>query len=415
MKQKTGFTLVELLLVVGILGVLTTVTVLLVNPVEFLKQSRDAVRISDLRATNDALNLIQVYNPSALGSPDNIIYVSLPSATSPSCDPSLPTPPGGWSYNCETEADYRRVDGNGWIPVNFTSLSIGSPLSALPIDPINTATDGLYYTFVKGSWELNAQMESLAYNDGGEKNVVGGDGGDTNLLYELGSKLTNVPTEVNDRSSAGAPQGITFDAVSTYKANSITSLTWSHTVGTGSNKLLVVGISFWANPEKLINSVTYNGVPLTKSGSVWGGSGGETVHIWYLVNPPTGTANIVINFSAAASPVAGATSWFGVNQTTPLGTFISAFNAAGNTLATVNVTSAANEVVHDVVSYGKQTTPSHTIGAGQTQKWSDATSDGNYASGAGSTELGASTVTMSWTFGATYRWAIGAVNIKPAP
>src|SRR3989344_6751548 len=210
MKRKSGFTLIELLLVVGVLGVILTVTVLLINPIEFLKQSRDAVRISDLRATNDALNLIQVYNPSALGSPDNIIYVSLPSATSPSCDPSLPTPPGGWSYNCETEADYRRVDGNGWIPVNFTSLSIGSPLSALPIDPINTATDGLYYTFVKGSWELNAQMESLAYNDGGEKNVVGGDGGDTNLLYELGSKLTNVPIEVNDRSSAGAPQGITF-------------------------------------------------------------------------------------------------------------------------------------------------------------------------------------------------------------
>src|SRR3989304_9181796 len=127
MKRKSGFTLIELLLVVGVLGVILTVTVLLINPIEFLKQSRDATRISDLRATNDALNLVQVYNPSALGVPDNIIYVSLPSATAPDCDPSLPPPPFPWSYECKTQADYRKVDGSGWIPVDFNSVSTVPP------------------------------------------------------------------------------------------------------------------------------------------------------------------------------------------------------------------------------------------------------------------------------------------------
>ena len=416
MKRKSGFTLIELLLVVGVLGVILTVTVLLINPIEFLKQSRDATRISDLRATNDALNLVQVYNPSALGVPDNIIYVSLPSATSPNCDPSLPTPPGGWSYNCETQADYRKVNSSGWIPVDFTSIPNGSPLSVLPVDPTNTPADGLYYTFVKGSWELNARMESLAYNDGGAKNAAGNDGGDTDLLYEIGTKFTNVPTIINDRLNSGATTGIVPDSTSTYKSNSTTGLTWLHTVGSDSNRLLLVGISFWSNPEKIVNSVTYNGVSLVKSGSVWGGSGGETVNIWYLVNPPTGTFNIIASFSGAVAPVGGATSWSGVNQTTPLGAFASAFSATTTNPATVNIPSAVGEIVQDTVSYGKQTTTDHTVGSGQTQKWSDATSDGSlYASGAGSVEPGASTTTMSWTFGIVYRWAIGAVSIKPAP
>src|SRR3989344_1369780 len=414
MKRKSGFTLIELLLVVGVLGVILTVTVLLINPIEFLKQSRDATRISYLRATNDALNLVQVYNPSALGIPDNIIYVSLPSATSPNCDPSLPTPPGGWSYNCETQADYRKVNSSGWIPVDFTSIPNGSPLSVLPVDPTNTPADGLYYTFVKGSWELNARMESLAYNDGGAKNAAGNDGGDTNLLYEIGTKFTNVPTIINDRLSGGSTTGIVSDSTSTYKSNNTTNLTWLHTVGSGSNRLLLVGISFWSNPEKLVNSVTYNGVSLVKSGSVWsGGTIGETVNIWHLVNPPTGTFNIVASFSGAVAPVGGATSWSGVNQTTPLGTFASAYNTG--TLATVNISSAVGEIVQDTVSYSNTAT-NHTVGAGQTPKWSDATTDGGlYAAGAGSIESGASVTTMSWTFGASYRWAIGAVSIKPAP
>src|SRR3989344_6127875 len=204
MKRKSGFTLIELVLVVGVVGILATVTVLLINPVEFLKQGRDARRIAELRTVNDALGVVQFYKPSALGIPDDIIYVSIPSATAPDCDPSLPPPPFPWSYECKTQADYRKVDGSGWIPVDFNSVSTVPPLGVLPVDSINVAEDGLYYTYVKGSWELNAMMESIAYNDGGEKNVVGNDGGDTNLLFEIGTELTNVPVEINDRLGTGA-------------------------------------------------------------------------------------------------------------------------------------------------------------------------------------------------------------------
>ena len=47
MRMKKGFTLVELLIVIGIVAILATIVVLVINPVELLKESRDSRRLSD--------------------------------------------------------------------------------------------------------------------------------------------------------------------------------------------------------------------------------------------------------------------------------------------------------------------------------------------------------------------------------
>jgi len=56
-RQAVGFTLVELLLVVAILGILATGFIIIINPPEQLKNSRDARRKSDLRQIQSALEL----------------------------------------------------------------------------------------------------------------------------------------------------------------------------------------------------------------------------------------------------------------------------------------------------------------------------------------------------------------------
>ncbi|MEI7765624.1 MAG: prepilin-type N-terminal cleavage/methylation domain-containing protein, partial [bacterium] len=65
-NQKTkGFTLLELLIVVAIIGVLSVALVMVLNPSEMLKKSRDAQRISDLTALKKAIEIYKTNIPSA--------------------------------------------------------------------------------------------------------------------------------------------------------------------------------------------------------------------------------------------------------------------------------------------------------------------------------------------------------------
>ena len=204
---------------------------------------------------------------------------------------------------------------------------------------------------------------------------------------------------------------IAVDAVSTGDTQPA-SLTISHTTGSGTNRLMLVGISFVNDEMETVTSVTYNGVALTWVGT--GANGDDArMEIWRLIAPPTGTYNVVITFSAPLrrAAVAGVMTFTGVHQTTPLGTFVSAVGNASP--ATVNVTSAANELVFDTVACESCT--SFTVGPSQTQRWNLSAPDGpRLTPGAGSTELGAVSVTMSWTQGFADYWAIGGVSIKPA-
>lgn len=205
-KQSSGFTLLELLIVIGILAVLSAVTVLVINPVEFLKKARDSTRLSDIQNINSAVLLFQVDNSSASLGASSTVYVSLVDASSTCSNSGLPSLPSGWTYNCVTTADdLQKVDGNGWIPLNFQSMAMGSPFSVLPVDPKNTTSTGLYYTYTPGgSWELTAAMESDKYK--GEGSAAGEDGGDHNFNFETGTSLNLTPSPVQARAEDSSLQ-----------------------------------------------------------------------------------------------------------------------------------------------------------------------------------------------------------------
>ena len=212
----------------------------------------------------------------------------------------------------------------------------------------------------------------------------------------------------------GGIGAVTLDAVSSVTDDGVNPLTFSHTVGTGSNRLLLVGVS-WAisgeDPQDIL-SVTYGGSPMTEVDYMEGGQN-RRVAIYSLVAPVSGTANVVITFTDLVNPVAGAVSFTGVDQSTPLGTANTANGGQdGTTEATVNVDTEAGDLAFAVVAAGS--TP--TVGAGQSPLWSLATSTGNIVRGAGSTELASgTTTTMSWTLASQATWGLVAVPIKPAP
>ena len=204
------------------------------------------------------------------------------------------------------------------------------------------------------------------------------------------------------------------DSTSSGKTPPRTSLTISHPTA-GSDRLMLVGVSIHNYASETVSSITYNGVALNQVGASANGTDAR-VEIWRLIAPPTGTYDVVITFSAELTSVAraGVMTFTGVNQAAPLGTFASATGSSSP--ATVNVTSAANELVFDTVGTESQSSPfSLTVGAGQTQRWNSAIMGYDRFLAAGSTEPGAATVTMSWTISpaSAVPWAIGAVSIKP--
>ncbi len=192
LRGRESFTLIELLVVIAILAVLAVAVVLVLNPAQLLAQGRDSTRLSDLSALNSALSLFQAdqYTQS-LGTP-NTLYISVPDNASSSCGSlGLPTPPPGWAYHCVPQASSTKVDGSGWIPVNLTQISSGSPLSKLPIDPANSSSSGLYYTYTlssNGKYELTSELESQKYVP-----TMAQDGGSYDGLYQIGSQVDITP------------------------------------------------------------------------------------------------------------------------------------------------------------------------------------------------------------------------------
>lgn len=89
-----------------------------------------------------------------------------------------------------------------------------------------------------------------------------------------------------------------------------TSLTWSHTVVSNSNLLLV---GFENSSDATVSSVTFNGAEnLTKIVESDAFSG--TREIWGLLNPTVTTANIVITFGSSTDAFAGAADYSNVGQ-----------------------------------------------------------------------------------------------------
>ena len=240
---RKGFTLVELLIVITILVILGIFVILLINPAEILAKSRDSQRISDLATmkgamqlflTDPGVNLTTLMTTECLLSTDTPpipesedakrIKINVSLKEQPDTNGTPMTNKYSGVFGDAGDANRKKNDGNGWVPVNLTQVQSGAPLEMYPSDPsadlsaadANSNTDildGFYYRF--GCWsnggkfeyEFDAGLESSAYGplaSGGGKG--GSDGGNANgatkatSRYEAGNNLTILPatTSVDD-------------------------------------------------------------------------------------------------------------------------------------------------------------------------------------------------------------------------
>jgi len=160
-KDHGGFTLVELLVVVAILGILMGAVVLAINPAEMMRKSRDATRLSDMVSLRQALDF----------------------AVADGAELTVTVAPGDSS----AVGASRATTGGGYVNVDVSKY-----LSTLPIDPRNGATftdaannnvTGKYLYSSDGSaYELNCYLESTD-----NLSKYSGDGGPDDAIYEVGT------------------------------------------------------------------------------------------------------------------------------------------------------------------------------------------------------------------------------------
>ena len=184
-----SFTLVELLIVIAILAVLAAAVVIVLNPAELLAEARDSQRVTDIGSIKKTISLWSLDVPGASEGAAQTVYISIPDTSSTCANiTSLSPLPAGWSYHCVVSADLRKTDGTGWMPMNFSSISGGSPLPYLPIDPSNDPVLHRYYTYVAGgSYELTALLEAEKHD------AAISDGGALTGVYQAGTHIGLTP------------------------------------------------------------------------------------------------------------------------------------------------------------------------------------------------------------------------------
>lgn len=173
-NQFEGFTLVELLVVIAIVAILAAVVVLIINPLELTKRSRDAARLTDLA------NLQQSINVAVQESTNSGQYL-LCGGQQAQC---------GQAYTTANATSATRAsDGTGWVKVDLSSANAVS-VPTLPIDPVNSGANVYTYQANAGgtAWEINAVLESQQ-----QAAKMQNDGGNNSGAYEVGSVLTIIP------------------------------------------------------------------------------------------------------------------------------------------------------------------------------------------------------------------------------
>src|SRR3989454_194305 len=246
-------------------------------------------------------------------------------------------------------------------------------------DSVNTAP-----AITTGTRILSGNGAFLGWGLG--NNTAPGGGGSTTIAWNGWASATNALSLVELRGQnktltseslslgdtlVATKNPIMFDsATSASNSNSLT-LPISLTVANNPDRMLVVtaGSEDGADPvDCQQTSVTDNGQSLTEAAfNNYDGAANECVSLWYLINPPVGVNNVVINIAGTAAANennGGAMSLYHVYQTAPEATSTNAADPA--TTITTSITTLTNkDWVIDSVQSGN---PAGAFIAGPGQK-----------------------------------------------
>lgn len=221
---------------------------------------------------------------------------------------------------------------------------------------------------------------------------------------------------------ANGSSSITLDNLVPFEnLNAATSYSFSMKVNSGSNSILIVAFNAFSQVnanDSVVNSVKFNGVNLTRAATQYitdNSTFNTSYDIWYLINPPATTANVVFDFTGGSdgggltSLHAYAASFFGIAQASPLDATFAAWNQVARTNHSDSVTTTVNnELIVDTL--GLDSTAFSISGV--QVPFATVTDSGDRGSGDIATTAGSHT--MGWTTGSSFTDVHVIASFKPA-
>jgi hypothetical protein len=153
-----------------------------------------------------------------------------------------------------------------------------------------------------------------------------------------------------------------------------------------------------------ISSVTYGGQAMTAAGAV-AATNNNYANIYYLVNPPTGSNNLVVTWSGAAEIYTDLLSFSGVNQTTPVRAYQSHAGSSANPSITISSSASPGDLIMGCVD---------NINTGTNQTLVSGTAGGYDAAAVDHSTVSGTSVTDAWTSSAT-SWSQTVISIEAQP
>jgi hypothetical protein len=217
--------------------------------------------------------------------------------------------------------------------------------------------------------------------------------------------------------AVSASAAISYDAVASRTATNAASASWTHTVGTGTDRILIVGLATEDTSTSVLNvsAITCNGVAMTavsNSTATAGSSTFDRSQLFYILNPASGSNTISVTWGGAVNGVsAGSISLSGVTQSAPSVAAIASATSGTTISANVAVATAGSWLVS--VANSGASNAVLTAGSGQIKRWGVGQTN---SGGAGSTAAPASTgtVSTSWTASSSSQLALSVVVLTPS-
>jgi hypothetical protein len=195
-----------------------------------------------------------------------------------------------------------------------------------------------------------------------------------------------------------------------------TSVSWSHTTGSGSNRIMIVGVSI-RDTTVNVSSISYGAQSLAFARAD-SNAGYVRSEIWYLIAPASGTATVTVTLSGTSMATGGSCTYTGVAQTSPIDANAGGTGKSNLPSQSVTVNTANSWLLGHIAVTGSSKTVS-SEGSGQTMRWDQVTTGGiatdrNQGHGSDKGPVGTGSQTMSWGLSGAENYAVSVVAFKPA-